>query len=88
VVALAVFWIDSDQRRAFYPVLYHHTEGKLEASRRDAEAKVIMANATKEAIQRVSDAIGDRHLPAIYLLGERYVDAFKSLAASPNAKPS
>jgi len=61
-------------------------EGKLEASRRDAEAKVIMANATKEAIQRVSDAIGDRHLPAIYLLGERYVDAFKNLAASPNAK--
>lgn len=61
-------------------------EGKLEASRRDAEAKVIMANATKEAIQRVSDAIGDRHLPAVYLLGERYVDAFKNLAASPNAK--
>jgi regulator of protease activity HflC (stomatin/prohibitin superfamily) len=61
-------------------------EGKLEASRRDAEAKVIMANATKEAIQRVSDAIGDRHLPAVYLLGERYVDAFKNLAGSPNAK--
>lgn len=61
-------------------------EGKLEASRRDAEAKVIMANATKEAIQRVSDAIGDRHLPAVYLLGERYVDAFKNLSASPNAK--
>jgi regulator of protease activity HflC (stomatin/prohibitin superfamily) len=61
-------------------------EGKLEASRRDAEAKVIMANATKEAIQRVSDAIGERQLPAVYLLGERYVDAFKNLATSPNAK--
>lgn len=61
-------------------------EGKLEASRRDAEAKVIMANATKEAIQRVTDAIGDRQLPAIYLLGERYVDAFRNLSASPNAK--
>ncbi|MBI5591264.1 MAG: SPFH/Band 7/PHB domain protein [Deltaproteobacteria bacterium] len=61
-------------------------EGKLEASRRDAEAKVIMANATKEAIQRVTDAIGDRPLPAVYLLGERYVDAFKTLSASPNAK--
>jgi len=24
VVALAVFWIDSYQRRALYPVLYHH----------------------------------------------------------------
>jgi regulator of protease activity HflC (stomatin/prohibitin superfamily) len=61
-------------------------EGKLEASRRDAEAKVIMANATKEAIQCVTDAIGDRQLPAVYLLGERYVDAFKNLTASPNAK--
>jgi regulator of protease activity HflC (stomatin/prohibitin superfamily) len=61
-------------------------EGKLEASRRDAEAKVIMANATKEAIQQVTDAIGDRTLPAVYLLGERYVDAFKNLTASPNAK--
>jgi regulator of protease activity HflC (stomatin/prohibitin superfamily) len=61
-------------------------EGILEASRRDAQSKVIMANATREAIQRVSDAIGDRQLPAIYLLGEKYVEAYKSLAISPNAK--
>ncbi len=61
-------------------------EGILEASRRDAQSKVIMANATREAIQRVSDAIGDRQLPAIYLLGEKYVEAYKNLAISPNAK--
>ena len=61
-------------------------EGKLEASKRDAQSKVIMANATREDIQRVSDAIGDRQLPAIYLLGEKYVEAYKNLAISPNAK--
>ncbi len=61
-------------------------EGKLESSRRDAQAKIIMANATREAIEQVSDAIGDRQLPALYLLGERYVEAYKDIASSPNAK--
>lgn len=61
-------------------------EGKLEASRRDAEAKVIMAEATREAITRVTAALGDRELPAVYLLGERYVEAVRQLANSPNAK--
>jgi regulator of protease activity HflC (stomatin/prohibitin superfamily) len=61
-------------------------EGKLEASRRDAEAKVIMAEATREAIARVTTAFGEKELPALYLLGERYVDAMRLLAQSPNAK--
>jgi regulator of protease activity HflC (stomatin/prohibitin superfamily) len=61
-------------------------EGKLEASRRDAEAKIIMAEATREAIARVTSALGDKDLPAQYLLGERYIDAVRLLAQSPNAK--
>jgi len=61
-------------------------EGKLEASRRDAEAKVIMAEATREAIGRVTSALGEKDLPALYLLGERYIDAVRLLAQSPNAK--
>jgi len=61
-------------------------EGKLEASRRDAEAKVIMAEATREAIARVTAALGDKDLPALYLLGERYIEAVRQLAQSPNAK--
>jgi regulator of protease activity HflC (stomatin/prohibitin superfamily) len=61
-------------------------EGKLEASRRDAEAKVIMAEATREAIGRVTSALGDKDLPALYLLGERYIDAVRQVAQSPNAK--
>ncbi len=61
-------------------------EGKLEASRRDAEAKVVLAKATKEAIVNVTEAIGQKELPALYLLGERYVEAVRFLAASGNAK--
>jgi regulator of protease activity HflC (stomatin/prohibitin superfamily) len=61
-------------------------EGRLEASRRDAEAKTVLADASREAISMVAESIQDRELPVMYLLGERYVDAIKGLAQSPNAK--
>lgn len=61
-------------------------EGRLEASRRDAEAKVVLAEATREALQKVTEAIRDKELPAMYLLGERYVESMKSMATSGNAK--
>ncbi|MGB2259954.1 MAG: SPFH domain-containing protein [Porticoccaceae bacterium] len=61
-------------------------DGRLEASRRDAEAQVVLAEATKEALTKVNDAIQDKELPAMYLLGEQYIDAMKTLSDSPNAK--
>ncbi len=61
-------------------------DGRLEASRRDAEAKKVLAGASREAISMVAESIQDRELPVLFLLGERYVDALKGLAASPNAK--
>jgi regulator of protease activity HflC (stomatin/prohibitin superfamily) len=62
------------------------SEGKLEASRREAEAKILLADATKRAIESVTSGIGDKELPAVYLLGERYVEAVRSLSESANAK--
>lgn len=61
-------------------------EGRLEASRRDAEAKVVLATATKEAIEKVTEAIRDKELPAVFLLGEKYVEAMREMAGSDNAK--
>lgn len=61
-------------------------EGRLEASRRDAEAKVVLATATKEAIEKVTEGIQDKELPAVFLLGERYVEAMREMAKSDNAK--
>ena len=61
-------------------------DGQLEASRRDAEAQVVLAEATKSALTKVNEAIQDKELPAMYLLGEKYIDAMKSMSKSSNAK--
>ena len=61
-------------------------DGRLEASRRDAEAKIVIAEASKEAIEKVTSAVGQDDLPVMYLLGENYIGAIKSLADSDNSK--
>ncbi|MBP8005603.1 MAG: SPFH/Band 7/PHB domain protein [Acinetobacter sp.] len=61
-------------------------DGRLEASRRDAEAQVVLAEASKRAIEMVTSAVGDKETPVAYLLGEQYVKAMQELAKSNNAK--
>ncbi|MEJ2612901.1 MAG: paraslipin [Candidatus Thiodiazotropha sp.] len=61
-------------------------EGRLEASRRDAEAQVVLANASQKAIQLVTEAIGDKEIPVVYLLGEKYVKSLENVAKSANGK--
>ena len=61
-------------------------EGRLEASKRDAQAKVVLAEASQRAIQKVTDAIKDNELPVMFLLGEKYIEALKNLSASQNSK--
>lgn len=61
-------------------------EGKLEASKREAEAQVILAQASKDSITLVTTAIGDKELPVIYLLGEKYINSLQNLSSSDNSK--
>jgi regulator of protease activity HflC (stomatin/prohibitin superfamily) len=61
-------------------------EGRLEASKRDAQAQVVLAEATQTAITKVTEAITDQELPAMYLLGEKYIKSIQAMASSPNAK--
>lgn len=61
-------------------------DGRLEASRRDAEAKVLLADANGKAIESISAAIKDKELPATFLLGEKYIEAMRDLAKSGNSK--
>ncbi|MEX2962414.1 SPFH domain-containing protein [Microbulbifer sp. TYP-18] len=61
-------------------------DGRLEASRRDAKAQVVLADASREAIERVTQAIGEQEMPVMYLLGERYIGALSELSQSDNAK--
>jgi len=61
-------------------------EGRLEASRRDAAAKIVLAEASQSAIEKVTNAIRDNDLPIVYLLGEKYIEALRGVASSPNSK--
>ena len=61
-------------------------EGALEASKREAEAQVILAEASKRAISLVTEAIGEKELPVVYLLGEKYISSLQELSSSDNSK--
>lgn len=61
-------------------------EARLESSRRDAEAQVTLAEASAEAIRRVTSALGGPDASMRYLLGEKYLAALNGLSASENAK--
>jgi regulator of protease activity HflC (stomatin/prohibitin superfamily) len=61
-------------------------DGRLEASKRDAQAQVVLAQASQAAIEKVTAAIKDQELPAMYLLGEKYIQAVQNLSTSGNAK--
>ena len=61
-------------------------DGRLEASRRDAQAQVVLAEASQRAITKVTEAIQSNELPVMYLLGEKYIDAVKNISGAPNAK--
>mgnify|MGYP001238881763 FL=1 len=61
-------------------------DGRLEASKRDAEAQVVLAQASQTAIDKVTQAVKDNELPVLYLLGEKYIQAVSGAASSQNTK--
>jgi len=61
-------------------------EGALEASKLEAEAQVILAEASKRAITLVTEAIGEKEMPIVYLLGEKYISSLQNLSSSDNTK--
>ncbi len=61
-------------------------EGRLESAKRDAVAQVTLAESSAAAIQKVTQAVGDRDTPMLFLLGEKYIQALDKMAGSPNSK--
>lgn len=66
--------------------MIREAEGKLEAAKREAEAQVRLAQASAKAISDISESIKERDLPALFLLGDRYINAMHKMASSQNAK--
>ena len=61
-------------------------EGRLEASKRDAQAKVVLAEGAQRAIQKITEAVQQNTLPVVYLLGEKYLESLETVAASQSSK--
>ena len=61
-------------------------DGKLEAAKREAQAQIALANASAEAIRLISDNIQDKELPAMFLLGDRYINSLEEISKSDNSK--
>jgi regulator of protease activity HflC (stomatin/prohibitin superfamily) len=62
-------------------------EGRKESALRDAEARERLAEAEANATRMVSEAIARGNVQAVnYFVAQKYVEAFKSMAASPNQK--
>ena len=61
-------------------------DGKLAAAEREAKAQVALANASAEAIRLISENIQDKELPAMFLLGDRYINSLEKISESTNGK--
>lgn len=61
-------------------------DARLESSRRDGEAQIVLADASAQAIQKVMQAAAGADTSLAYLLGEKYIKAMGHLAESQNAK--
>ena len=61
-------------------------DGKLEASRREAKAQVALAQASGAAIKIITENIKDNELPAMFLLGDRYINSLEEISKSQNSK--
>jgi regulator of protease activity HflC (stomatin/prohibitin superfamily) len=61
-------------------------QGKLESSKLEAEAQIALANASASAIEMITDSIKGNELPAMFLLGDRYINTLEKIGSSQNSK--
>ena len=61
-------------------------QGKLEAAKKEAQAQIALASASAKAIEMIDQSMKEKELPAMFLLGDRYIDTLEKLGESGNAK--
>ena len=61
-------------------------QGKLEAAKLEAQAQISLADASAQAMKMIAEATDGKELPAMFLLGDRYINTLEKMTQSPNAK--
>jgi regulator of protease activity HflC (stomatin/prohibitin superfamily) len=63
-----------------------NAEARLEAARKDAEAQMVAAKASAESIKFITEAVKENNASAMFLLGDRYINALQNMSSSENSK--
>ncbi len=63
-----------------------NAEARLEAARKDAEAQMVAAKASAESIKLITEAVKENNSSAMFLLGDRYINALQNMSNSENSK--
>jgi regulator of protease activity HflC (stomatin/prohibitin superfamily) len=63
-----------------------NAEARLEAAKKDAEGQQVAAQASAESIRMISEAVKLGDTSAMFLLGDRYIQALNKMATSDNSK--
>jgi len=61
-------------------------EGKLRAAELEAEAQLALARASAKSMRLIAEGLQDKELPAMFLLGDRYIKSLDKLSQSQNSK--
>ncbi len=61
-------------------------QGKLEAAKKEAEAQIALAQSSSKSIRYIAEGMQDKEFPAMFLLGDRYIDSLEKMATSKNTK--
>ena len=61
-------------------------QGKLEAAKLEAQAQISLADASAQAMTMIAEATDGKELPAMFLLGDRYISTLEKMTQSPNSK--
>ncbi len=61
-------------------------QGELEAAKLEAQAQVALAQASAKAMELIARATDGKELPAMFLLGDRYINTLEKMSHSPNSK--
>ena len=61
-------------------------QGKLEAAKLEAQAQISLADASAQAMTMIAKATDGKELPAMFLLGDRYINTLEKMTQSANSK--
>ncbi len=61
-------------------------QARLEAARLDAQGQEVAAAASANAMRTISESMNQNERGALFLLGDRYIQALQKVAESPNGK--